>query len=290
MSKAQNCRNCGFLGHVYRDCPHPITSFGIICYRREQHVESTHGIGKNKGKGKGKSKAKDDIIKYLMIQRKDSLSFMEFIRGKYNTTDEPYVKKLLSGMTNHERSLIMCSPFEQLWNHVWFQPSTRLTMEYEAAKAKFDSLNGSMSDFLSESTSPFLEPEWGFPKGRRRLKENDLVCAIREFAEETGFSENDIAIHSEIAPFEEVFYGTNNILYRHVYYLASMLNPDTSDPEVNPNNINQAREVQAIRWFDCEETLCHIREHNKERRDLFDSVHKYVTTHKMILKMELEST
>ena len=60
-NRPQTCRNCGINGHLYKDCVHPIMSFGIICYKVDDM--------KN--------------IKFLMIQRKDSLSFMEFIRGKY---------------------------------------------------------------------------------------------------------------------------------------------------------------------------------------------------------------
>ena len=32
-SRPHSCRNCGQIGHVHKDCPHPITSFGVICYR-----------------------------------------------------------------------------------------------------------------------------------------------------------------------------------------------------------------------------------------------------------------
>jgi hypothetical protein len=42
---------------------------------------------------------KDGEINFLMIQRKDSLSFMEFIRGKYNTNDIVYIKNLIHSMT-----------------------------------------------------------------------------------------------------------------------------------------------------------------------------------------------
>jgi len=37
--KTQNCRNCGINGHIYKNCPHPIISFGIICYKIENNNE-----------------------------------------------------------------------------------------------------------------------------------------------------------------------------------------------------------------------------------------------------------
>ena len=67
--KPHLCRNCGLTGHIYKNCPHPIMSFGVICYKIE-----------------------DNETKFLMIQRKDSLSFMEFIRGKYELINLDYVK------------------------------------------------------------------------------------------------------------------------------------------------------------------------------------------------------
>jgi 8-oxo-dGTP pyrophosphatase MutT (NUDIX family) len=214
-----------------------------------------------------------------MIQRKDSLSFMEFIRGKYDVSDIEYIKKLLGGMTKDERQLIMSSSFETLWNHVWYQPSIpRLTLEFETAKNKFQALceNNKLSEYIDTTISPYHESEYGFPKGRRKLKENDATCAVREFSEETGFFENEIAINPDQCAFEEIFYGTNNVLYRHVYYLARMLKPDSDNPQIDPTNINQAREVRAIQWCTKEETLANIRDYNKERKELFEIVHSTV--------------
>ena len=259
--KQHACRNCSLVGHVYRVCPEPITSFGVICYKFRKSPVS------NKKEPE-----------YLMIQRKDSLCFMEFIRGKFDPTDGEYIKKLLSGMTRDERDMILTQPFKDLWNYIWLQPSIpRLTVEFENASAKFAALEErALREYIETTDSPYLESEFGFPKGRRKLRENDMVCAVREFHEETGFSENDIYVHSDILPFEEVFYGTNNIRYRHVYYLARMIKQDCDDPQIDPGNINQMREVRAVRWFNYEDTVAHIRDYNTERKALFATVHELV--------------
>lgn len=263
-AKSICCRNCGQHGHLYRDCPHPITSFGIICYRDGSNGQP----------------------EYLMIQRRDSLSFMEFIRGKYEVADIPYIKQLLSGMTHAEREMLLDIGFEELWNHVWYQPCIpRHSNEFDHAKAKFDTLlDGfqfegrkiTLQDLITESPSPYTEPEWGFPKGRRRLREEDVNCAVREFCEETRFTATDIRIARNMPPFEEIFFGTNRVLYRHTYFLACYVGNKNPLMEVDPTNIGQAREVRALRWFDFQGVLKHIRMHNHERKQLFMQAHTLV--------------
>lgn len=224
-----------------------------------------------------------------MIQRKDSLCFMEFIRGKYELKNFTYIRNLLSGMTISERNLLLTQSFDELWNHVWYQTCMiRQTNEYTHAKAKFDSLYKGYSThpandhkkitlkfLLESSVSPFEAPEWGFPKGRRKIHEDDVKCAIREFTEETGIGLADIIMQDDMPAHEEIFYGTNNILYRHVYYIARMRHNDgNAIIVVDPENTNQAREVRAIKWLKFEDVMSHIRDHNQERKELFYNVHK----------------
>jgi 8-oxo-dGTP pyrophosphatase MutT (NUDIX family) len=224
-----------------------------------------------------------------MIQRKDSLSFMEFIRGKYKPDQLTYISQLLGAMASSEREMLLMKPFEDLWNIIWFQPSIpKHTAEFYEAKRKFDSLRDgvhiggklvTLKSLLESSPSPYVEPEWGFPKGRRRLREEDIDCAVREFCEETAFESKDIKIVQGLPPFEEIFFGTNNVLYRHVYYVARLQGPQDRNTSVDPSNINQAREVRAIRWFSFEDTLEHIRSHNHERKELFRQAHHKIMEH-----------
>jgi 8-oxo-dGTP pyrophosphatase MutT (NUDIX family) len=261
LSRPHTCRNCGHIGHLYKDCPHPITSFGIICYRIEPQTNN---------------------LEYLMIQRKDSLCFMEFIRGKYDLKNTTYIRQLLAGMTHQERQIMLSTQFEDLWNHVWYQPNIpRHTIEFNQAKTKFITLKKgfyhenkyiNMQYLIQSSTSTSSEPEWGFPKGRRRIREEDVHCALREFSEETGLLSTDVKLDKHFNPYEEIFYGTNFVLYRHVYYVGCIETYGPKSISVDTNNVNQAREVRSIEWFTYDEAISHIRDHNKERKDIFTEI------------------
>lgn len=240
-------------------------SFGIICYRINDETNR---------------------VEYLMIQRRDSLAFMEFIRGKYDLYNFEYIKHLMSFMTMYEQEMLLLFPFDELWNHVWYQPCMpKQTQEFLDAKEKFLMLKEgiqclknkqlvlvNLKLLVTESQSKYNEPEWGFPKGRRRLKERDIDCAVREFYEETGINKQDIVLDTDLIAYEEIFYGTNNIRYRHVYYIAKITKNIYKTLTIDCTNYQQAREVRQVRWFTAEQVLNKIREHNVERKVLFQQI------------------
>lgn len=261
------CRNCGCAGHMYKECTQPITSYGIICYRICPYTGARE---------------------YMMIQRKDSLCFMEFIRGKYDLSNTTYIQQLFKDMTVAERHLIQTRTFQDLWNHVWYQQSVQKhTSEYNFAKTKFDALQRGVkvpgqdgtvdiTHIVASTRSPsqHVEPEWGFPKGRRRIREDDVTCALREFVEETGCLASDVHLLAarKLETFEEVFFGTNHVLYKHIYYVGKMAHNGKKRIDINEKNINQVREVRAVEWFTYDDTIDHIRDHNKERKHVFKQV------------------
>lgn len=264
------CANCGGMGHVYRVCNHPISSFGVICYRL-----SPAGVPE-----------------YLLVQRKDSLCYVEFLRGKYLLQNRGYIMKLLSNMTQCERDRIAVGDFDALWYDFWQSDQTRsFVKEYEQSKARFKTLyegyhlrttagTGDVVFFrlataLADTTSGFDETEWGFPKGRRNINETDLRCACREFKEETGVDVGCIHVLGNVKPFEEVFNGSNRVRYRHVYYLAHLKNRISSAPPPVMDAAQQ-REIRNVAWFDADGVYARIRPENVERREMFKRVHNWV--------------
>ena len=120
---------------------------------------------------------------------------------------------------------------------------------------------------INKSTSSWNNPEWGFPKGRRNLKERDLDCAVREFEEETDISKDDIYVLKCIDPLNEDFIGSNKKIYRHIYYISKLIN-NIGEPSINKEKKIQMIEIGDIQWLTLSEALKKIRCYNKEKKNI----------------------
>jgi len=134
---------------------------------------------------------------------------------------------------------------------------------------------------LIEETSPhWFDPDWGFPKGRRRRKtastnhESDIECAMRELQEETGITPDQYHILDEISPIYEDIKGSNGFNYRNIYYLAEA---KTLIPVfLDPKNILQSSEVSKIGWYNYERVSRLIRPYHTGKLKILNRVHKYL--------------
>jgi len=192
------CCNCGKSGHVYKKCFNPITSLGIICFKRKEQ-ESVEDIVSKITWKQFVSNYQFDVheyksdIEFLLIRRKDSLSFAEFVRVKYNINDVDYIKKILGNMTTDEQEFLkQASTSDELWNRLWTSKKKSRTRinEYNRVKKKLTTLiTGthdkygnffSIKSLLADISTSRDYPEWGFPKGIRVPKESIIQCAMRE--------------------------------------------------------------------------------------------------------------
>ena len=182
-------------------------------------------------------------------------------------------------MIQDEINLIKNSNFDELWFGLWGENNSRES-EYKISVEKFNSLKdggeGLLNlDFYVNNIRPqWKSPEWGFPKGRRNYQETDLMCANREFQEESGILQKDYEINKNINPVEEVFIGTNGIQYKHVYYIAF----SKSDEEIfiNPNNTIQTEEIGDIGWFSYYESVELIRPYHTKRIKILSNIYLYI--------------
>lgn len=289
--KLTYCSNCGCTTHSYKNCDDAITSYGVInvCIDMAENQDVINKIkaGDHTSPLSGIRYENDYIksfcnigqkLKFLMIRRKFSLGYIEFVRGRYYTDDACGILDLFEQMVPEEISTIGLSSFDDLWNNLWknSKNNNHHKSEYNMSKKKFNTLKActkaiNLMWFVNNTKTNLKHAEWGFPKGRKNYKENDYSCALREFHEETGFKENEYDIVHGMGPFIEKFKGTNGKNYRHVYYVG--LSNNTLHSKIDPTNISQCTEIGDIGWFSYDDAIKKIRSRHTERVKIITNIY-----------------
>ena len=246
------CNNCGKSGHAFHQCNKPITSAGVIAFRPG-----------------------NDGPQYLMIRRKDTLGFVDFVRGKYPLHGKAYIANIIDEMTTSEKNkLVKPGPHEEvfamLWKELWGDSvGIQYRGEEKVSRDKFFALREGielpegkydLASLVNQSSSNWAEPEWGFPKGRRNYQERDLHCAVREFEEETGYAKEALNVVQNLIPLEEIFTGSNYKSYKHRYFLALV------SPASEARSNFQSAEVSKVEWKTSKEAMACIRPYNLEKK------------------------
>lgn len=262
------CGNCREYGHVYRKCKKPITSFGVIAFKYNQELEK---------------------YQVLMVQRKDTMGFVELIRGKYSALESDLRHKqlmtLFGEITFEERESLTKHTFDELWDKLWLNHNSNCYKnEYLSAKNKFETLD--LEWYLANTKSRYTETEWGIPKGRLNLDETPKHCAVREFSEETGYLPEDIT-PIDYPWIEEEFTGTNYKRYKHVYFIAFM-NPSIHKPSIDETNISQIGEIKSVKWFTEEDAIQRIREYDHEKKKIVREAFEVVKNHQFQFQFQRE--
>jgi ADP-ribose pyrophosphatase YjhB (NUDIX family) len=126
------CNNCGKNGHAFHQCKSPITSYGIIAFR-ENPTNSKR--------------------EYLLIRRKDTLGFVDFMRGKYSIYNKEYILNMINQMTNDEKTRLINEPFSKLWGDLWGTDLTK-SSSYDSSLDESSGLgNGRFSSYHTENRS-----------------------------------------------------------------------------------------------------------------------------------------
>jgi hypothetical protein len=290
------CNNCGKYNHLCIQCKNPIISTGIIAFRFSSEKK----------------------IEYLMICRKHTLGYVDFLRGKYILNNDYYILNLIKQMTIEEKKNLLKRNFDELWKLLWSKTEIEYTENLKTMEClsdkesledilrKIDLQNIPLIDsrsciYTSDTYSPkekynylkknyilyslikkslkyeqFIDPEWGFPKGRRNYHEKDFDAALREFNEETGISTNYLKNIQNILPFEEIFIGSNYKCYKHKYYL---MNIDYLN-SLNCANF-QYEEVSKMEWKTHDDCIKSIRSYNMEKKRLITNIHMCIQKYKL---------
>ena len=126
------CNNCGRLGHVYRECKFPVISCGNIIFRLDTEEP-----------------------KILMIQRKDSLCYIDFIRGKYDIYNITYIQTLIDKCTISEKQKLITDTYETLWKRLWLVDTLEDVSNNDYARG-YDKFTRLTSGFLYNSLVIFF--------------------------------------------------------------------------------------------------------------------------------------
>ncbi len=277
--KRVHCVNCGECGHVIKNCKGPITSFGIIIFKtvknKQEEINDIPDVIKPHLNPHYVCPAKRVYpkIKFLMIQRKDTMSYIDFLRGKYPDFEPEksnMLKTQFSEMTKLERQSLKDLTFDQLWENLWINKSSRLYKNEKASsKEKFSKIN--IHSLLETTKSSWILQEFGFPKGRRNIKETNVACAEREFFEETGYEKHMYDFIHNYPVIEEEFIATNNITYKHKYYLVKL--KDEYIDYVPPLSQTQECEVRNIGWYTIDECTSLIRHYDFQKKIIIKNVY-----------------
>ena len=283
------CSNCNKSNHEYKECKEPITSWGIILVNlsnfQNKKINHNNNINiRNRISNICPQNYKDlenlsdymNNITFLLIQRRHSIAFMDFIRGKYKIDNIDQINSLFQYMNPDEIKSIDTKDFDDLWKEMWNNDSTRInnTREYNMAKHKFNQLKSdnnlelNLNFFINNVISLYKTNEWGFPKGRKNHNETPLECALREFSEETNIKLSDIKLVSNINPIEENLLGTNGIPYRHIYYIAETTLQ-------NIHNVENNNEIGNIGFFNYNDAKELIRDYHVDKKYVLQCIYMY---------------
>jgi 8-oxo-dGTP pyrophosphatase MutT (NUDIX family) len=272
---SKNCSNCGKIGHILRDCEEPVTSVGIVCFKLNKTIYKTflqnlsgisyydlsHMILNNIHL----FNTYNDMIEFMLVKRRHSLNYIEFIRGKYDPYDIERIENMFSLMSMNEVEMIKTKEFNYLWNNLWMKNAhkKKYMAELNESKEKFTIVKSyDMNNFISE----YNDTEWEIPKGRKNSSEKNIDCAVREFREETSITYDDYIVISCLDPIHDNFTGTNGKQYRHIFY-TSLFN-DNIEGDINHRN----NEIELVRWCKWSELNDIIRPYNNNKINIFTSV------------------
>lgn len=147
-------------------------SYGLIAFRRGTHDHS-----------RPPEKKELSELQYRLVQRRDTSAYITFLQGKVPSEKYP---RYFSMMTPDEHQRLLSHSYQKLWEDLFFKRN--YNREFEAIFSSLD-----LKKLIEENPAQGTL-KWEFPKGKKITRsENDFVCAMREYREET-LDQGDIKV------------------------------------------------------------------------------------------------
>jgi len=220
---------------------------------RPASVPSLHAKPRRKTKqslGIACCRIHNDRPEILMVCKRYTYAYNMFIHGAYGQSGDQ-IRNLFNQMTTDEKHDILSLNFNQMWYRVWLHlPKNG---NFYQSKAKFENTflkdgGGRLRKLMAGTCNG--RPVWEIPKGRKKFsKEPDIVCACREFQEETGIEKRMYKIYPRRK--YKYSFSDDGVNYLNIYYIA--ITNMQSNPRVNFGLQDQIDEVSDIRWMTIDE-------------------------------------
>jgi len=233
----------------------PITSYGIILYTFE----------------------KNKYLKYLVCQRRDSISYIQYLQ---DLIDETNIEKYINLMSKEEKNRCLEYYYKNdphsIWKDLWINHNSKIYKnDYKRCTDIFIKNMNKYLHYFKDDNIGQKENPWCFPKGRMNYNENEIECALREFEEETCIPSNTISIDKNVK-FEELYIGSNNLLYKTVYYVAYIPFIPKKTYKYYPLNIRKkfiSSEFHEIEWMEYNTAMEHL---NEQKQKVLENVNNYI--------------
>lgn len=221
----------------------------------------------------------ENIPQVLLVKRRITYAFSEFIFKNYRYWDNKRIKGLFERMSTQEKCLILSRDFDKIWYHIFLElpdkqkrcrprsssfgtrrsyrrntkikPRNRsLASAYKKCKSVYESFMACdikrIHNLIRSNKSE--EPSWEIPKGRLDPGETEVDCAMREVVEETGVLPGSFDIWS-YKPMV-LTTTTETTTYVNKYYLANTIESCgvTCHPHIDYFDTNQINEISDVKW------------------------------------------
>lgn len=192
-------------------------------------------------------------MEILMVKKRVSYYFLDFVLNKYTHNDISTITNLLSNMTIEEKLILKHMNPKKIWFKAWLEdvdnPNISLMRlrYYHKFETKFRETINKIKEkkfikLLNQTNHN--DNMWEIPKGRKINKnEKNLNCAIREFCEETNYDISKITLlnNKEITAKRFV----KNTVYIFNYYIGF-----TYYNELNTKKpIDKIQEISDVKWL-----------------------------------------
>lgn len=228
----------------------------------------------------------DEQPQYLLIKRKESLSYIDLIHGNYR---ESQLYFMLQELSQVERERLLQYDFSDLWTDLHLKPAEGDSYEY--GRETFLRILPYLPDLFDEVAPADQQDRhlWLFPKGRVNWKEigpelipeSPIECALREFKEETNGLDL-VELQAQLllpGPVVERFLGSNSKNYQTDYFVYQLNGPP---PQVQQFERTQTAirlvsmgEADQIEWVPLEQLEHHLR---PERFELIKFIEENITS------------